>query len=465
MIRDEELTQARALAERGELDHAYKIVQRWLIENPNDIVALVICTFILRKSRKLPEAYHISKKVTELAPNEPAGWINHGQICNELFRSDDAERSYKRGLSVTKDPNSIAMLNTNLAALHIDMGRFDEAEAECNTALENKPDSGAARSNLGFCQLAKRQWVDGFKNYRVCLGTEARKRVVYKSPEEPEWHGEPDKRLVLYGEQGLGDEICFASMLPDAIANSSQIILDIDARLEGLFKRSFPKAHVYGTRMVTTDTGMRWAKEDRVFDCSLAIAQIGEFFRKKDEDFPAAPYLIADPDRSLMWRSLFATKNKPCIGLAWTGGIWQTGAKYRKLQLEQLLPVMQSMDAHFVCLQYKDSSQEIAEFKKRHPEIDIVQYKHATLTTDYDDTAAMVSALDCVVSVPTAVVHLAAAIGTPCIAMNSPHRCWKFYGGLVMHPTVDLVPNIGWDKTIMEASRRLGKKFAKAEAA
>lgn len=463
MNRIESLTAARNLAERDELDEAYRLAGNWLMEDPNDVLALVVTTFILRKARKLPEAYHLSKKVTELSPAEPTGWINYGQICNELFRADDAERAYKRGLSVAKDPASRAMLYTNLSALFIDLGRFDEAQDASEKALVEKPSSGAARSNLGFCQLAKRQWLDGWKNYRACLGTDARKKTIFRNPQEPEWLGEADRRVILYGEQGIGDEVCFASMLPDAIKHAAHVILHVDERLEGLFKRSFPQASVYGTR--DSQKPCAWAKEDRNFDCSLAIAQIGEFFRTKDEDFPAAPYLTACPDRLGMWKSLFSSKGKPVIGLAWTGGIWQTGARFRKLQLEQLLPVMQSIDAHFVCLQYKDASNEIAQFRKRHPEIDIAQYPYATLTKDYDDTAALVAALDCIVSVPTAVVHLGAALGTPVIAMNSAHRCWKFYGGLAMHPAVDLVPNQGWDKTIMDASRRLSGRFKRAEAA
>jgi tetratricopeptide (TPR) repeat protein len=461
--RIESLTAARSLAERGELDEAYRLAGNWLMEDPNDVLALVICTFILRKARKLPEAYHIAKKVTELSPNDAASWINYGQICNELFRADEAERAYKRGLSVAKDKHSISMLYTNLSALHIDLGRFDEAHDEAEKSLEAKPESTPARANLGFCQLAKRQWNDGWKNYRACLGTEARTKTAYRNPAEPEWHGEADKRVILYGEQGIGDEICFASMLPDAIKRAGRVILDIDERLEGLFKRSFPKASVYGTRNKTLLSS--WDKRDQQFDCSLAIAQIGEFFRQKDEDFPADPYLVPCPDRLAMWKALFKSKGKPVIGIAWTGGIWQTGARFRKLQLEQLLPVMQSIDAHFVCLQYKDASHEIAEFKKKHPGIDIAQYSYATLTRDYDDTAALVSALDCVVSVPTAVVHLGAALGTPVIAMNSPHRCWKFYGGLRMHPTVELVPNVGWDRTIEDAAKRLAGRFSQEQAA
>lgn len=462
MTRVDSLTAARNLAEKGELDDAYRLAAHWLMEDPNDVLAMVVTTFILRKARKLPEAYHISKKVVELAPNDAAGWINYGQICNELFRADEAERAYRRGLSVAKDRHSKSMLYTNMSALHIDLGRFDEAHDDAEKSLAEKPESNPARANLGFCQLAKHQWTEGWKNYRSCLGTDARKKTVYRQPSEPEWHGQDGARVVLYGEQGIGDEICFASMLPDAIKRAGHVILDIDERLAGLFKRSFPQASVYGTR---NKTQLDWAKSDQLFDSSLAIAQIGEFFRTKDEDFPATPYLVADPDRTGMWKSLFSSKGKPAIGLAWTGGIWQTGARFRKLQLEQLLPVMRSVDAHFVCLQYKDASVEIAAFRKKYPDIDIVQYPYATLTRDYDDTAALVAALDCVVSVPTAVVHLGAALGTPVIAMNSPHRCWKFYGGLVMHPAVDLVPHTGWDKTVMEAGQRVAQRFEKREAA
>lgn len=459
------LAKARDLSERGELDEAYRLAGHWLMENPNDVLAMVVLTFILRKARKLPEAYHLAKKVTELDPQGAAGWINYGQICNELFRVDEAERAYRRGLSVAKDNHSISMLYTNLSALHIDLGRFDEAYKEAQASLEAKPESQPARSNLGFAQLAKHEWASGWKNYRACLGTDARRKSTYRVPAEPEWDGSEGKRVILFGEQGIGDEICFASMLPDAIKRCSHVILDIDERLATLFRRSFPQASVYGTRNATAADGIQWDKKDHVFDASLAIAQLGEYFRTTDDSFPSEPYLVADADRVTMWRALWAKKAKPVIGIAWTGGIWQTGAKFRKLTLEQMLTVFQSIDAHFVCLQYKDASSEISAFKKRHPEIDLVEYSYATITRNYDDTAALVASLDCVLSVPTAVVHLAAALGTPCIAMNSPHRCWKFYGGLAMHPTVDLVPHDGWDKTIMEAARRLAKRFQKQEAA
>jgi tetratricopeptide (TPR) repeat protein len=460
-----DLTKARALSESGELDKAMAIAERYLFEDPNDIQALVVMTFILRRARKLPQAYHIAKRVTEMEPNEPAGWINYGQICNELFREQDAERAYKSGLRVAKDAHSISMLNTNLSALMIDMGRFPEARKAAEASLAAKPESNPARSNLGFCQLAAHDWEEGWKNYRKCLGTEARKKAVYRDPAEPEWDGSEGKTVILYGEQGIGDEICFASMLPDAIARAGKVILDIDERLANLFRRSFPKAKVYGTRNAKPGDEP-WAMEDRQFDASLAIAQIGEFFRQQDSDFSSDPYLVADPDRVAMWRALWERKGKPVIGIGWTGGIWQTGSKFRKLKLEQMLPVLQSVDAHWVCLQYKDATREIAAFRKKHPDVDIVQYPFATLTNDYDDTAALVASLACVVAVPTAVVHLAGALGVSCLAMKSPHSCWKFTAGLPFHPRVELIEHDGtWEKTIRETAGLLRKRMRRAEAA
>lgn len=447
-----ELTYARKVAQKGDLDTAWKIVQRYLTEDPHDIEALVVGTYACRKARNMPVAYHLARAVTEVAPHEPAGWINLGQICNELWIEPEAERAYKRGLEIAKSDHDRCMVLHNLSAFRIDQGEFEEGGRYAERSLAINPDSKGARANLGFAQLAAHDWEAGWKNYHACLGGEFRKRTQYK--DEPEWDGAPGKSVVLYGEQGLGDEICFASMVPDALNRAGKVILDIDHRLEGLFRRSFPKAKVYGTRHAEASDGRKWDKEDRDFDCSLALAQIGEFFRLSDDDFPTEPYIVPDPERVLMWRALFATKQKPVIGIAWTGGIQQTGAKYRNLNLDMLLPILQAVDAHWVCLQYKPAQKQIDQFRAKYPEIDLREYPQATLTNDYDDTAGLVAALDGVVSLPTAVVHLAGAMGVPCIAMKSPKSCWKFKNGLAWHKQVRLIENDGsWDRTIRQAAK------------
>jgi hypothetical protein len=307
--------------------------------------------------------------------------------------------------------------------------------------LEYHPDHHNAQANLGFCQLAQRNW-EGWKGYRLTIGSDWRPKVQYN--QEPEWDGSPGKTVVLYADQGLGDEISFASMIPDAIDICKKVIIDCDDRLAGLFRRSFPKARIYGTKRAKEG---QWAKEDWSIDASLPLGQIGEYFRATDESFPGTPYLVPCPDRVKMWKGLF-NKDKPVIGIAWSGGTPKTGSRDRTCSLHDWLPLFGSIDAHFVSLQYKSAAAEIEAFKKQYPTVDLVEYPFGTLTTEYDDTAAMVSAMDCIVGVPTAVIHLGGSLGAKTFAMKARSNCWNYAAGLPFQPTTFIEFKESWKKTI-----------------
>lgn len=459
------LKRARDLVEEGELDQGVEIATRFLKLDPNDVVALTVLTAAMIRANKLPIAYHLSKRLGELAPDKPSSWINLGMACNELWLEAETEEAYRKGLEVCDSDHAHKMLLTNMAALMIDTGRFEEAVPYLETILKSEPGHKKALSNLGFCQLAARNWSEGWKNYHHCLGTDWRKANQYL--EEPEWDGSPGKHVVLYGEQGLGDEVSFASMVPDALKVCKKVVIDCDKRLEGLFKRSFPEAKVYGTRGATE---LPWAREDAEgIEASLPLGQLGEFFRLKDEDFPGTPYLKPDPDRVLMWNALWQSKRKPVIGIAWRGGILRTGAKHRQWDLEQLLPILKSVDAHWVSLQYKPAQGEIDEFLKAHPKIDIKEYPHGVLTQDYDDTAALVASLDMVICMQTAVAHLAGALGIPCWVFVPKSSQWRYGTEGETIPWYKSLRVIRqrergeWKREISQAAEQLSKRFAELE--
>ena len=248
------------------------------------------------------------------------------------------------------------------------------------------------------------------------IGSQHRIRVKYK--DEPEWDGTPGKNVVIYAEQGIGDEISFASVIPDAAKVCKKLIFDCDGRLEGLFRRSFPNVTVYGTRVKDT----KWAKEDRDIEASLPVGQLGEFFRTSNGSFPGNAYLKACPIRMRQWGSIL---RRPTIGIAWTGGVSRTNARNRRVSLEDLLPVL-SLDADFVSLQYKDASEDIAAFHVKHPTVLLKQYPWATLTHDYDDTAALVASCDYVVCIQTAVAHLAGGLGVPATVLVPKATTWRY---------------------------------------
>jgi ADP-heptose:LPS heptosyltransferase len=204
-------------------------------------------------------------------------------------------------------------------------------------------------------------------------------------------------------------------MIPDA-CNDAQIIVDCDKRLTGLFRRSFPQAKVYGTR---TAKQLAWDEADRTFDASISMGELGKFYRNDESAFPGTPYLVPCPDRTEGWRATFAAKKKPVIGIAWSGGTWENGASNRYLPLDEWAPIFKAIDAHWVSLEYKDAAKAIQGTP-------VVQYPWATLTKDYDDTAALVAACDLVVTMQTAVAHLAGALGVPVWVMVPSNSQWRY---------------------------------------
>jgi tetratricopeptide (TPR) repeat protein len=426
------------------LKKAWVLCHELLLQDPLDAKALINACFVGQRLGLLGPAYHLGRSATQLYPKEANAWINFGYAAAQLWRTEESEGSYYEAMKIAKangDIKTQTYILLNLGALYLDLGLFDRGRFVTEKLLEADPNNSKALSNLAICRMGQGDW-DGWSDYRRLIGTPYRPKVTYRG--EPEWDGTPDKTVVLYAEQGLGDEILFASMIPDAAKLCRKLIFDCDGRLEGLFKRSFPQIKVYGTRVKEE----KWDKADRAFDCSLAVGQVGEYVRPTHESFPRQAYLKACPIRRKQWLGLH---KKPTVGIAWSGGVSRTGAKIRRAGLEDWLPLFKAVDAKFVSLQYKDAQEEIDAFLKDHPGVDLVQYPWATLTHDYDDTAALVSTLDCVIGVPTSVIHLSGALGVKTFAMKAEASCWKYSSGLLFHPC-DLIEHKGtWEQTIQSA--------------
>jgi tetratricopeptide (TPR) repeat protein len=462
------LDRARGLCEAGHLDDAWDICESILVENPNHGASLILAAYIAWKANKYVMGYAFAKRAVDVAPQEALAWLNLGLNASSLWRMEEAEVAQKTAVRLASEKEIRGMANMNLAGLCIDFGRFKEAEQYARLALKDAPSSPKAKANLGFGLLGQGKW-EGWDFYSYSLGLRNREKM--KFGEEPDWDGTPGQTVAFYGEQGVGDELSFASMLPDAIRDCKKVIFSCDKKLEGIFKRSFPNAKVYGTRKAKEGDGVQWDKEDWQMDASLALGELGAIYRKTDESFGGQPYLVADPERRKMWRTLFDGKKKPVIGIAWTGGIENTGRKFRTLTLDMLKMILQSVDAHWVSLQYKDASKEIAEFRKSNPSIDIVQYGFGTLTPDYDDTAALVAECDLVICIQTAVAHLAGALGKDCWVLLPKNSQWRYGESGYKMPWYNSVSVFrqrslqDWHGPMGEMIGRLRKRYAELEAA
>ena len=422
------------LVDKGDYENATGLIQTLLEHDPNDSVALNFLGVIHLGLSNHHLAYQYFRRALQEKPDSAPVWVNFGLSAHELHRNQEAINAY---LHSAKCDNEYTKAYVNAAAIFIEESRWKEAEQSCDIALEIDPENDLAKKNLAHVYLAQHKWKEGWEYWEKSLGSKYRKEWSYGT--EPRWDGSKGKALIVYGEQGLGDEICYASCIPDVIADSKKVIIDCDPRLEKLFKRSFPKADVHGTRR---NPHPDWLKTARI-DARAAVASLPSFYRNSEESFPGTPYLKADPELRKMWRGLFDTYGKPVYGLCLRGGSKLTLEKKRDIPVSQLSPLFQK-DAVYVSLEYKDDID--------HPLIK--SFPWATKASEYDLTAALIAELDGVIGIHTTAMHCANGLGVPTHIITPEWYQWRYEGEYVWSKTAK-VYHKGKDEAWRDVVRRV----------
>ena len=209
-------------------------------------------------------------------------------------------------------------LLTELGVVLRDLGRLDEALESFNAALALQPDSVLALWHRSLVYLLRYDFVRGWLHYdlRLVSADLVRRPIQY-----PAWDGAAaaGRKILIYGEQGLGEEIMFASCLPEMIAASGHCFVECTAKLEALFRRSFPAATIYAA---LPDKSVPQSVRDIGIDAQIAMGSIPRYRRNNRTDFPHhRGYLIADPERVVHWRQqLDALGSGLKVGISWSGG-------------------------------------------------------------------------------------------------------------------------------------------------
>ena len=413
-----EIIRAEELRLKGELDAALKIVSDYLNANYECVEALLMAGHILADAKRMGLAQALFKLCAKLRPESSIIWSDLGFTYQEGQDAKEGEACFLKSLA--RNPNNAMALN-NLSQLYVNTGQPQMAINCAEKAIRLDPDLKDAPYNMGLAKLQLGDW-SGWDHYDWQLGPhKPRKERVYGIV--PRWTGVKGLKIVAYGEQGIGDEISFASCIPD-LMKDNEVIIECDARLQGLFGRSFPNAKVYGTR---SKDRIYWY-HDHEIDASVAFGSLPGFFRRKDEDFPGTPYLKPDPERCVMFRALLDSLDEPGkprkkkVGISWAGGKKDTGSLRRSMLLYDLMPILRQ-DATFISLQYRDA-EEVVDIEEHG--IKVHHWPWAVQSKDYDNTAALVSELDLVITVTQSVVHLAGALGVPCWVLTPKEPMWRY---------------------------------------
>ena len=406
-----------SLLEDGKLVDALSVLDECMFEDPDDPKAMFLFGHIMMRSDKPALAKLAFEYVTQAEPDRHQGWNNLGKALDDLLRYEDAEECFRRAHDIEQNITVMENLSTN--AVH----RCEPYQAIkwAKKVIKKDPESIGAHLNLGFSYLSEFNFKEGWPEYDWGMGN-TKWRDIRNYTGEPVWNGEKGKSVVVYGEQGLGDQIAFAGALQDMRKDCKNVILDVNPKLRNLFARSF-LLETHGT-MFNTDINWPYDRSNKI-DASVSLSQIQKYYRNDRHQFPKGRYLTADPARRIQWRALLdSLPNKLKIGIAWTGGLKETQKTSRSTALETFRPLLE-MDADFISLEYKDRSEEIRQFTEK-TGIAIHDFPWGTQTKDYDDTAALVAELDLIISVPTSVVHLAGALNKPCFCIVHPKPHFMF---------------------------------------
>jgi tetratricopeptide (TPR) repeat protein len=436
-----------ALAAEGRPDEAVACFRTALQLSPASPEAHNNLGAALKDMGRPDEAVACHRRALDLKPDYPEAYYNLGIALADQGRLDEAVACYRRALDLK--PN-YPEAHHNIGVAFNQQARPDAAVACFRSALDLKPDFPEAHNNLGMALLGLGDLAAGFEEHEWRWKTRNMMKD-FRTFAQPQWRGEAadGRTLLIHAEQGFGDTLQFCRYAPLAAARGLRVILEVPKPLVRLL-RGLPGV----------DLVLGHGEERPPFDFHCPMLSMPLALRTTLATIPSAEsYLHADPAQVAVWRERLDTMggHGPRIGLVWAGTAVATADRRRSMAPDRLAPLFDLPGLQFFSLQ-KDGPAAPAHV----PLIDFMAEMR-----DFADTAALIANLDLVISVDTAVVHLAAALGKPVWVLDRFDPCWRWLLGRrdsPWYPTLRLYrqPKPGdWNSVLAEVVRDL-RGFAQA---
>jgi FkbM family methyltransferase len=420
----------KCFQEKGDLEEALTYYERALKLNSDHSVSSNLYNnmgVIYQKKGQFHESLAYYKKALELDPDQSGIYKNIGSVLHDVGLFDEATDNYRKALALAPGD---AETYCNLGSVFEDKGQFDEAFNFYQKALQINPALAEAHWNISLAQLKSGNFGEGWKGYEWRL---LKKDARPSSFGQPRWDGRSlkGKGLIVGAEQGVGDEIMFASCLPDVISQADLCVVECDKRLVPLLARSFPEASFIERRDLSqinnTSIPFSIRGKPEAADFQIRIGSLPKFLRQDFTDFPEQrSYLVPDHQKVILWRRRYEELGEGLkIGISWKGGSKPSVRLARSTVLGQWTKLFSVPGIHFINLQYGDCRGELGEAREKMG-VTIHDWEDADPLKDLDDFAAQIAALDLVISVDNSTVHMAGALGIPVWTLL-PFACdWRW---------------------------------------
>lgn len=434
--------------------------RRALLLRPHSVDVRINLSAVLHQLAQFEDALEVLNDAVAIAPHSALVQMNRGLMLRELVRLAEAEQALRRACDL--DVCNVEARCRLASVLH-DQGRREEADEILRQVLASDRENAEAHWQLAIQALGAGDFAAGWRHYEYRL---RRHDAYVRRRELPWWDGArpPAGPLLVLAEQGLGDEIMFASCFGDLLSQVKDCIVECDSRLDSLFARSFPHARILAERDPTSTLQPR--SQEAV--AQIAAGSLPGLYRRRARDFPRhRGYLQASAQSVVRWREHLDTLGPGLrVGLSWVGGSWKTRRAMRSVRLADLQPVFDVTGVHFVSLQYTDCQAELEALASAKG---VVLHHWPEAIADYDQTAGLVAALDLVISVTTSIVHLAGALGKPVWVLVPTASEWRYLrAGETMpwYPSARLFRQTilgAWAPVIRQIAESLHGEAARAE--
>ncbi|MDA9164947.1 tetratricopeptide repeat protein [Alphaproteobacteria bacterium] len=343
-----------------------------------------------------------------------------------------AKKNYEEALRI--NPNHKISLNS-LASLYFFNNDIEKAKKLYNIAIEKVQNNTDAKYYLSQCELSQNNFVNGWLNFRNRWFAKGFNSLKLRTNLEKFYLGTDKKNLLVWGEQGIGDQILFLRFLKNLEPYVDNLFVKIDKRLHEIIKQFYPKALFFN--------GSSNSLKDMI-NSQIPICDLGSLFIKNTSDLKnnSKKYIKSDPLRTNELKEYLKSNNQLICGLSWISKNENIGTS-KSISLDMLKPILSLGNIKFIDLQYNDTKVERDQFLQNN-NINIIKINEIDSFNDIDGITSLIDVCDFIITVSNTNAHIAGALGKETLLLlpKGKGRLWywsSIKNKSIWYPSIEII--------------------------